>query len=92
MEPKIELIGIGERLRNLRKKKNETQKDLASIINSTPDSISKIERGEMRFFAGAQNDRIRKTRYRDVMRFSVSKKRKGPCYSEECMVYSVGQR
>ncbi len=47
MENKTDRKSVGLRIQELRKKNNETQKDLAGIINSTPNSISKLENGEM---------------------------------------------
>lgn len=47
MENKTEKNSVGLRIQELRKKNNETQKALADIINTTPNSISKIENGEM---------------------------------------------
>ena len=47
MENKTNRKAVGRRIQSLRKKNNETQKDLADIINSTPNSISKLETGQM---------------------------------------------
>ncbi len=47
MENKIDRKSVGLRIRELRKKNSETQKDLANIISLTPNSISKLENGEM---------------------------------------------
>jgi len=47
MENKTDKKSVGLRIQKLRKKNNETQKALADIISSTPNSISKIENGEM---------------------------------------------
>ena len=47
MENKTDKKSVGLRIQELRKNNNETQKALADIINSTPNSISKIENGEM---------------------------------------------
>lgn len=47
MENKTDKKAVGTRIQKLRKKNNETQKDLADIIHSTPNSISKLENGEM---------------------------------------------
>ncbi len=47
MENKTDKKSVGARIQALRKKNNETQKDLADIISSTPNSISKLENGEM---------------------------------------------
>lgn len=47
MENKTDRKSVGLRIQELRKKNNETQKNLADIINSTPNSISKLENGEM---------------------------------------------
>ena len=47
MENKTDRKAVGRRIQSLRKKNNETQKNLADIIKSTPNSISKLENGEM---------------------------------------------
>ena len=47
MENKTDRKSVGIRIQELRKKNKETQKDLAEIISSTSNSISKIENGEM---------------------------------------------
>ena len=47
MDSKIDKIAVGKRILELRKKADETQKDLAEAIQCTPDSISKIENGSM---------------------------------------------
>lgn len=47
MNNKTDRKSVGQRIKELRKKNNETQKDLADIINSTPNSISKLENGDM---------------------------------------------
>lgn len=38
---------IGKRIKKLREKNKETQKNLAEVIHSTPDNISKIECGRV---------------------------------------------
>jgi len=38
---------VGQRIFALRKKNNETQKTLAEIISATPNTISKLENGEI---------------------------------------------
>lgn len=43
MNNKTDRKSVGQRIKELRKKNNETQKELADIINSTPNSISKLE-------------------------------------------------
>lgn len=47
MENKADRKAVGKRIRELRKKHNETQKDLANIIKTTPNSISKLENGDI---------------------------------------------
>lgn len=47
MNNKTDRKSVGQRIKELRKKNNETQKKLADIINSTPNSISKLENGDM---------------------------------------------
>lgn len=47
MDNKIDKISIGKRIKELREKKKEFQKDLAHKISASPDSISKIENGVM---------------------------------------------
>ena len=47
MNNKTDRKSVGQRIKELRKKNNETQKELADIINSTPNSISKLENGDM---------------------------------------------
>lgn len=47
MEKKTERKAVGRRIKELRIRNNETQKMLADIINSTPNSISKLENGDM---------------------------------------------
>lgn len=48
MSNKTSTEAVGKRICELRKKNNETQNDLATIISSKQTSISKIEKGEMR--------------------------------------------
>ena len=43
MENKTDRKSVGLRIQELRKKNKETQKDLASVISTTPNSISKLE-------------------------------------------------
>lgn len=47
MKNKTDKKAVGMRIQELRKKNNETQKHLADIIHSTPNSISKLENGDM---------------------------------------------
>ena len=47
MSSKTDRKSVGQRIQELRKKNKETQKELADIINSTPNSISKLENGDM---------------------------------------------
>ena len=47
MSSKTDRKSVGQRIQELRKENNETQKELANIINSTPNSISKLENGDM---------------------------------------------
>ncbi len=47
MENKTDRKSVGKRIQELRKKNSETQKELADIISATPNSISKLENGEM---------------------------------------------
>lgn len=47
MDNKTDKSAVGKRIRNLRETASETQKELADVINTTPDSISKIENGIM---------------------------------------------
>ncbi len=47
MENKTDRKSVGLRIQELRKKNKETQKDLASVISTTPNSISKLENGEI---------------------------------------------
>lgn len=46
MEDKTCKKSVGNRIRELRKKHNETQKDLAERIATTQNNVSKIENGE----------------------------------------------
>ncbi|MCM1221133.1 MAG: helix-turn-helix domain-containing protein [Lachnospiraceae bacterium] len=45
MEDKISKKSIGKRIMELRKKNNEKQKDLAELLATVPNNISKIESG-----------------------------------------------
>lgn len=47
MENKTDRKSVGKRIRELRKKNKETQKELADVISATPNSISKLETGTM---------------------------------------------
>lgn len=47
MENKTDRKSVGLRIQGLRKRNKETQKDLASVISTTPNSISKLENGEI---------------------------------------------
>lgn len=47
MENKTDRKSVGLRIQKLRKRNKENQKDLASVISTTPNSISKLENGEI---------------------------------------------